>query len=59
MSLYEVLVVAALVGVGGFAWHLYRKDTRPRGPGEPPPPTSVGGMFARNAKNEGGGSPKT
>jgi hypothetical protein len=59
MSLYEVLVVVALVGVGGFAWHLYRKDTRPRGPGEPLPPASVGGMFARNAKNEGGGSPKT
>jgi uncharacterized membrane protein YebE (DUF533 family) len=27
MSLYEVLVVAALVGVGGFAYRLYRKDT--------------------------------
>jgi hypothetical protein len=26
MSLYEVLVVAALVGVGGFAYRLYRKD---------------------------------
>ena len=27
MSLYEVLVVAALLGVGGFADRLYRKDT--------------------------------
>ena len=27
MSLYEVLVVAALVVVGGFAYRLYRKDT--------------------------------
>ena len=27
MSLYEVLAVAALVGVGGFAYRLYRKDT--------------------------------
>jgi Tfp pilus assembly protein PilV len=27
MSLYEVLVVAALVGVGCFAYRLYRKDT--------------------------------
>lgn len=27
MSLYEVLVVAALLGVGGFAYRLYRKDT--------------------------------
>jgi uncharacterized membrane protein YebE (DUF533 family) len=26
MSLYEVLVVAALLGVGGFAYRLYRKD---------------------------------
>jgi hypothetical protein len=59
MSLYEVLVVAALIGVGSFAWYLYRKDTRPRRPGEPLPPASVGGMFARNAKNEGGGNPKT
>ena len=27
MSLYEVLAVAALVGVGGSAFRLYRKDT--------------------------------
>ena len=27
MSLYEVLAVAVLVGVGGFAYRLYRKDT--------------------------------
>ena len=27
MSLYEVMVDAALVGVGGFAYRLYRKDT--------------------------------
>lgn len=27
MSLYEVLVVAALVGIGGLAYRLYRKDT--------------------------------
>ena len=26
MSLYEALVFVAMVGVGGFAWHLYRKD---------------------------------
>jgi hypothetical protein len=59
VSLYEVLAVVVLVGAGGFAWHLYRKDTRPRGPGEPLPPASGEGMFARNAKDEGGGSPKT
>ena len=28
MSLYEVLAVVVLVGAGGFAWHLYRKDTK-------------------------------
>jgi hypothetical protein len=27
MSLYEALVLVAMVGVGGLAWHLYRKDT--------------------------------
>jgi hypothetical protein len=27
MSLYEALVLVALIGVGGFAYHLYRKDT--------------------------------
>jgi hypothetical protein len=59
MSLYEALVLVVMAGAGGFAWHLYRKDTRPRGPGEPLPPASVGGMFARNVKNEGDGSPKT
>lgn len=26
MSLYEVLAVVVLVGAGGFAWRLYRKD---------------------------------
>jgi hypothetical protein len=28
MSLYEILAVAALAAAGGFAWHLYRSDTR-------------------------------
>jgi hypothetical protein len=58
MSIYEALVLVAMVGAGGFAWHLYRKDTRPRGPGESLPPASAGGMFARDTKNEGDGSPK-
>ncbi|MCW5736788.1 MAG: hypothetical protein KIS73_21870 [Enhydrobacter sp.] len=30
MSLYEILAVVVLAGAGGFAWHLYRSDTRPR-----------------------------
>ncbi len=37
MSIYEVLVFVTLAGVGGFAWYLYRQDTRPRAPGEKPP----------------------
>jgi hypothetical protein len=30
MSLYEVLVFVALAGVGGYAYYLYRQDTRPK-----------------------------
>jgi hypothetical protein len=59
MSLYEALVLVAMVGVGGFAWHLYRKDIRTPEAGAPPAPASSEGMFARNTKNEGGDSPKT
>ena len=33
MSIYEVLVFAALAGVGGFAYYLYRSDMRPKPPG--------------------------
>ena len=33
MSLYEVLVVIALAALGGYAWHLYRSDTRGKPPG--------------------------
>lgn len=48
MSLYEVLAAVVLVGVGGFAWYLYRKDTRPREAGGRAPPNSGEPMFARN-----------
>ena len=30
MSIYEVLVIVALAGVGGYAYYLYRQDTRPK-----------------------------
>ncbi len=30
MSIYEVLVFVALAGVGGYAYCLYRQDTRPK-----------------------------
>jgi hypothetical protein len=55
MSLYEVLAVVVLVGAGGFAWHLYRKDTRLRQPGDPEPPAVGGGlMFGRDRGKPGG-----
>jgi hypothetical protein len=30
MSLYEILVIAALAAVGGYAYYLYRQDTKPK-----------------------------
>ena len=32
MSPYEILAVAALAAAGGFAWYLYRSDTKPGAP---------------------------
>ncbi len=46
MSLYEVLVIVALVVAGGFAFRLYRKDMRGTAEGRPPP-ASTGRMFER------------
>jgi hypothetical protein len=47
MSLYEVLAVVVLVGAGGFAYRLYRKDTHP----DAPPPLAGGeSMFGRDRK---------
>jgi hypothetical protein len=45
MSAYEILAVAALAAAGGFAYYLYRSDTKPgaaRAPAEGQP------MFARD-----------
>jgi hypothetical protein len=47
MSLYEILALAALAAAGGFAYWLYRSDTRPK-PGTSPPPESGQPMFARD-----------
>ena len=33
MSLYEALALVALVGAGGYAYSLYRSDTRAKPPG--------------------------
>jgi hypothetical protein len=30
MSLYEILVIVALAAVGGYAYYLYRQDTKPK-----------------------------
>jgi len=57
MSIYEALVFVALMGVGGFAWHLYRKDTRSRPQATPEPPTQAGNlMFGRASKSRSGDS---
>lgn len=57
MSLYEVLAVVVLVGAGGLAWHLYRKDTRP---GAATPPAESGSlMFGRAPKSRSGDEPKS
>jgi hypothetical protein len=48
MSLYEVLVVAALVGVGGFAYRLYRKDTSQDSEVQAKQSAAAGPMFGRD-----------
>jgi hypothetical protein len=54
MSIYEILAVVVLAGAGGFAYHLYRSDTRPKSPGEKAPelPASQP-MFARSRGSNG------
>ncbi|MCA0301970.1 MAG: hypothetical protein LCH95_06145 [Proteobacteria bacterium] len=47
MSIYEILATVALVAAGGFAFFLYRKDTKGVAEGKPPP-VSTGRMFDRS-----------
>ncbi len=47
MSPYEILAVAALAAAGGFAWYLYRSDTKP-GATKPPSGESGSPMFSRD-----------
>ena len=51
MSLYEVLVFAALLAVAGYAWHLYRKDSSQQPAAKP----VTGGelMFGRDRTKPG------
>jgi hypothetical protein len=50
VSLYEILAVAALLAAGGFAYRLYRQDTKP---GAPPPPSGAGQpMFQRDRSDK-------
>ena len=50
MSLYEVMAVVVLVGAGGFAYRLYRRDVarEPSGEEKPTPANTL--MFGRGAK---------
>ena len=57
MSLYEILAVAALAAAGGFAYRLYRSDTRPTaGDGSGRTAAREGGepMFGRNRGRDSG-----
>lgn len=53
MSLYEILAVVVLVVAGGFAYRLYRSDTRPKSRGGTAPelPASQP-MFARTRSGD-------
>ena len=58
MSLYEAFALVALVAAGGFAYYLYRSDTRPKSPGgqRPELPESRS-MFARTPQDQARGGP--
>jgi hypothetical protein len=46
VSPYEIIAVAGLLAAGGFAYRLYRADTKP---GAAPPPATEGqSMFQRD-----------
>ena len=60
MSLYEVLVFIALAAVGGYAYYLYRSDTRPKSSGAQAPEAGIatgGLMFKRVSKDRIGDGP--
>lgn len=49
MSPYEIIAVFLLLAAGGFAWHLYRKDTKP-GAEKPRPENEGQSMFGRDKR---------
>lgn len=53
MSLYEALALAALAGVGCFAYFLYRRDTRPKTPGGPKTEVPTGHLMFGRAPRKG------
>ena len=54
MSLYEALAIVALLGAGGFAYYLYRSDTRPKSPGGTASEVPASQpMFARTRSGDG------
>jgi hypothetical protein len=55
MSLYEVLAVVVLVGAGGFAYRLYRKDTTADPETQAKQAATSQSMFARDRKPDGKG----
>lgn len=57
MSLYEVLVIVALAGVGLFAYSLYRSDMRRKPPGaeaSEPEAAPARSMFGRDPPDRNG-----
>ena len=53
MSLYEALALIALAAAGGFAYYLYRLDTRPKPPGEEVSAPVNRLMFGRTPQDRG------
>lgn len=51
MSLYEALALLALVCAGGYAYLLYRSDTRPKAPGQEDPEPLNRPMFGRGPRD--------
>ena len=61
MSIYEILVFAALAGVAGFAYFLYRSDTRAKLPGSNADAADVATgelMFKQVPKDQAGNGTK-